>query len=56
MPNSGKPERNFIRATDLGQTGNPSPADGLQLVVTDLTAETTDDDLQTGASTDSGGY
>lgn len=24
-----------ILATDLGQTGNPSPADGLQLFVTD---------------------
>ena len=23
-------------ATDLGQTGNPSPPDGLQLFVTDL--------------------
>jgi hypothetical protein len=29
-------EHNFILATDLGQTGNPSPADGLQLFVTDL--------------------
>ena len=28
--------QNFILATDLGQTGNPSPADGLQLFVTDL--------------------
>src|SRR6266403_525853 len=27
---------NFILATDFGQTGNPSPADGLQLFVTDL--------------------
>ncbi len=27
---------NFILATDLGQFGNPSPADGLQLFVTDL--------------------
>jgi hypothetical protein len=26
----------FILATDLGQTGNPSPADGLQLFVTEL--------------------
>jgi hypothetical protein len=26
---------NFILATDLGQFGNPSPADGLQLFVTD---------------------
>src|SRR5438552_6903277 len=26
----------FVLATDLGQTGNPSPADGLQLFVTDL--------------------
>ena len=29
--------QNFILATDFGQTGNPSPADGLQLFVTDLT-------------------
>ena len=28
--------QSFILATDLGQTGNPSPADGLQLFVTDL--------------------
>jgi len=28
--------QNFILATDLGQMGNPSPADGLQLFVTDL--------------------
>jgi hypothetical protein len=28
--------QNFVLATDLGQTGNPSPADGLQLFVTDL--------------------
>jgi Family of unknown function (DUF6282) len=28
--------QNFILGTDLGQTGNPSPADGLQLFVTDL--------------------
>jgi hypothetical protein len=28
--------RNFILATDLGQRGNPSPADGLQLFVLDL--------------------
>lgn len=28
--------QNFILATDLGQTGNPTPADGLQLFVTDL--------------------
>jgi hypothetical protein len=27
---------NFVLATDLGQTGNPSPADGLQLFVMDL--------------------
>jgi hypothetical protein len=27
---------NFVLATDLGQTGNPSPADGLQLFVTEL--------------------
>jgi hypothetical protein len=30
--------QNFILGTDLGQTGNPSPADGLQLFVTDLMA------------------
>jgi len=28
--------QNFVLATDLGQTGNPSPADGLQLFVVDL--------------------
>ena len=28
--------QNFVLATDLGQTGNPTPADGLQLFVTDL--------------------
>jgi len=28
--------QNFVLATDLGQTGNPSPADGLQLFVSDL--------------------
>src|SRR5262249_31313036 len=28
--------QNFILATDLGQMGNPSPPDGLQLFVTDL--------------------
>jgi Family of unknown function (DUF6282) len=28
--------QNFILATDLGQMSNPSPADGLQLFVTDL--------------------
>ena len=28
--------QNFVLATDLGQTGNPSPADGLQLFVIDL--------------------
>jgi hypothetical protein len=28
--------QNFLLATDLGQTGNPSPADGPQLFVTDL--------------------
>jgi hypothetical protein len=27
---------NFLLASDLGQTGNPTPADGLQLFVTDL--------------------
>ena len=28
--------QNVILGTDLGQTGNPSPADGLQLFVTQL--------------------
>jgi hypothetical protein len=28
--------QNFVLATDLGQTRNPSPPDGLQLFVTDL--------------------
>jgi hypothetical protein len=28
--------QHFVLATDLGQTGNPSPADGLQLFVADL--------------------
>jgi hypothetical protein len=28
--------QSFVLATDLGQTGNPSPADGLQLFVTEL--------------------
>jgi hypothetical protein len=28
--------QNFILATNLGQMGNPSPADGLQLFVVDL--------------------
>ena len=28
--------QNFILATDLGQTGNPSPPDGLQFFVADL--------------------
>jgi hypothetical protein len=28
--------QNCILGTDLGQTGNPSPADGLQLFVIDL--------------------
>ena len=27
--------KNFILATDLGQTGHPSPADGLHMFVTD---------------------
>src|SRR5207244_242259 len=29
----------FVLGTDLGQTGNPTPADGLQLFVTGLAAE-----------------
>ena len=28
--------QNFVLATDLGQTGNPSHADGLQVFVMDL--------------------
>ena len=37
---------NMAPATDLGQTGNPSPADGLQLFVTDLMkAGVTKDDI-----------
>jgi hypothetical protein len=28
--------QNFILATDLGQTGNPTPPDGLQFLVTEL--------------------
>src|SRR6266566_4995722 len=38
--------QNFVLATDLGQTGNPSPADGLQLFVTDLMkTEVSKDDI-----------
>jgi hypothetical protein len=29
----------FVLGTDLGQTGNPTPADGLQMLVTGLLAE-----------------
>ena len=36
--------QNFVLATDLGQTGNPSHADGLQVFVTDL--------MQAGVSKD----
>jgi hypothetical protein len=32
-------EENFVLGTDLGQTGNPTPADGLQMFVTGLMAE-----------------
>jgi len=31
--------QHFILGTDLGQTGNPTPADGLQMFVTGLAAE-----------------
>jgi hypothetical protein len=31
--------QHFVLATDLGQTGNPTPADGLQMFVTDLMKE-----------------
>lgn len=31
--------RNFVLATDLGQTGNPTPADGLQAFVVELMKE-----------------
>ena len=38
---------NFILATDLGQTGNPSPADGLQIFASDLMkAGVTKDEIQ----------
>ncbi len=38
----------FILGTDLGQTGNPTPADGLQMFVTGLQAEgITKDQIQT---------
>jgi hypothetical protein len=30
--------RHFVLGTDLGQTGNPTPADGLQMFVTGLMA------------------
>lgn len=30
---------NFVLGTDLGQTGNPMPADGLQLFVAQLMAQ-----------------
>jgi microsomal dipeptidase-like Zn-dependent dipeptidase len=30
--------RHFVLGTDLGQTGNPTPADGLQMLVTGLAA------------------
>ena len=36
--------QNFVLSTDLGQTGNPSHADGLQVFVTDL--------MQAGVSKD----
>jgi hypothetical protein len=31
--------RNFVLGTDLGQTGNPTPADGLQMFIAGLQAE-----------------
>jgi microsomal dipeptidase-like Zn-dependent dipeptidase len=31
--------QHFVLGTDLGQTGNPTPADGLQMFVTGLLAE-----------------
>lgn len=40
--------RHFILASDLGQTGNPSPADGLQTFVSDLLkAGVSKDEIQT---------
>ena len=40
--------RHFVLGTDLGQTGNPTPADGLQMLVTGLLAEgITRDQIQT---------
>ena len=29
----------FVLGTDLGQTGNPTPADGLQMLVAGLSAQ-----------------
>jgi len=31
--------QHFVLGTDLGQTGNPTPADGLQMFVTGLLAQ-----------------
>jgi hypothetical protein len=40
--------RHFVLGTDLGQTGNPTPADGLQMFVTGLMAEgVTREEIQT---------
>jgi hypothetical protein len=40
--------QHFVLGTDLGQTGNPTPADGLQMFVTGLQAEgVTRDQIQT---------
>jgi hypothetical protein len=40
--------RHFVLGTDLGQTGNPTPADGLQMFVTGLVAEgVTREEIQT---------
>jgi hypothetical protein len=40
--------QHFVLGTDLGQTGNPTPADGLQMLVTGLLAEgITRDEIQT---------
>ena len=36
MPARQSPNPSQPREAELGQTGNPSPADGLQLFVTDL--------------------
>jgi len=47
--------QNFVLATDLGQTGNPSPADGLQLFVTELMKAGVSKDQITAAGRETAG-